>query len=116
MGVSEKALRFNEGKPELSYVLSMPRALVALSWVFARGAVKYARGQWKAGGKPDEEYIDSAMRHLLALANGERFDPDLGTMHAAQVMWNMGALIQLTEGELVDPDFDYDAFVARWQR
>lgn len=37
----EKALRLNEGKPELSYILSMPRALVALSWVFARGAVKY---------------------------------------------------------------------------
>lgn len=36
-------------------------------------------------------------------------------MHAAQVMWNMGALIQLTEGELVDPNFDYNAFVARWQ-
>mgnify|MGYP000887063803 FL=1 len=55
------------------------------------------------------------MRHLVALANGEHFDPDLGTMHAAHVMWNMGALIQLTEGELVDPDFDYDAFVTRWQ-
>lgn len=90
----DKALRDNANKPELSYVLDFEHGLIALSRVCESGARKYARNNWKKGGKPDQEYIDAAMRHLLRLQGGEELDRDAGTFHAAHVAWNMLALLR----------------------
>ena len=122
------ALRYNQGKPQLSFVLGFRKALGALARVFEQGAIKYERDNWKKGGKPDAEYIDSALRHMAALADGELYDPDTGCLHAAHVMWNMGALLELnvlapyeSAGGLgrpahpdPDPGFDQAAFEARY--
>jgi len=110
------ALRDNQGKPQLSFVWRMPKALEALARVFEQGAIKYARDNWLKGGKPDEEYIDSASRHMLKLANGEVYDDETGCMHAAHVMWNMGALIQLNDRATFDQFFDQAAFVGKYSK
>ncbi len=52
------ALRFNEGKPELHYILYYARFLEALAAVQMQGAHKYGYGNWDFGGKPDQEYLD----------------------------------------------------------
>lgn len=91
----EKALRYNEGKVPYSFLLELPNSLAELCRVFEAGAKKYARGNWQKGGKPDEEYLDSAMRHLMALGRGEVIDPECGTHHAANAVWNLLVFVEL---------------------
>lgn len=88
------ALRYNAGKAELSYLLDLPRALTELCRVFEYGAAKYSRGNYKLGGKPDEEYLDAALRHVFAARTAAR-DPESGCLHLAHAIWNLAALIEL---------------------
>lgn len=81
-----KADRFNEGKPQLSFILDAPLAMEGLSRRFELGAKKYSRDNWKLG-LPDVEVIDSLLRHLVAYHNGEIFDPD-GGYHVDAIVWN----------------------------
>lgn len=112
-----EALRYNAGKPELSYLLSIPKAVHALAEVFSQGAIKYERDNWQQGGKPDEEYLDSCLRHLYA-SQLEDHDADTGCLHLAHAIWNLAALIELNTVAVptFDPDFDQAAFVAKYTR
>lgn len=89
------AERKNDGKPQLSEIFKFAHGLTALVRVMEEGAKKYERDNWLKGGKEDREYFDCATRHLNKMVNGEKWDPDLGVLHAAQVAWNMLAYIRL---------------------
>jgi hypothetical protein len=82
-----KALRYNEGKAPLSYLVSAPNAMAGLSKVFAQGAEKYARDNWKKG-LDRNELVDSLLRHLFKAENGEELDPESGQHHLNHVLWN----------------------------
>jgi len=69
--VTTKADRFNEGKPQLSYPLSTRFALEGVAKVMEFGANKYSRDNWKMG-LPLEATLDSLLRHLTKLLDGER--------------------------------------------
>lgn len=114
--MTEQALRYNTGKPEYSYLLDLPHALEALIRVYEQGAIKYARGNWKKGGKPDGEYLDSALRHMFSHANEGHYDTDIGTVHIANAVWNLLALIELNMKDVpaLDPEFDQDAFLEKY--
>ena len=116
VGPLNAALRHNSGKPELHYLFTFGRGVEALARVFEQGGVKYEPYNYLKGGKPDVEYLDSALRHIGRLVEGERFDVDTGCHHAAMAAWNMLALIHLnhTDSPSVDPEFDQAEFVARW--
>ncbi len=108
-----EALRYNQGKPDLSYTLDLPAALGALARVFEQGAIKYEDGNWKLGGKPDREYLASALRHLAKHKGGELYDPETGCLHAAHALWNIAVLLELNvtaDVPALDPDFDQAAF------
>jgi hypothetical protein len=89
--------RYNSEKPELSYILSAPGALKGLAEVFSYGATKYSRDNWKKGFWQNQ-LLDSLMRHLLAVANGEELDlnPETGKAdngysglpHVDHLLWN----------------------------
>ena len=96
-----QAMRFNAGKPELSYILSAPYAIEGLAEVFAFGAVKYARDNWKKG-LPQEQVCDSLLRHLTSYMNGEDLDPESGMHHLNHVLWN--ALIMADQGNGKRPE------------
>lgn len=93
-----QALRFNQGKPELSYVLDYPRATEAVCRVMEYGANKYARDNWKKGGKPDSEYLDACLRHMYADKSGEHIDPESNCFHLAHAIWNLLTLLELNRG------------------
>lgn len=69
----EGALRYNEGKPPMSYVTDFPNALWGIAMVMEQGSHKYPRDNWKKGLSVDN-YIDSLMRHLLDLKDGLKYD------------------------------------------
>ena len=102
-----KAMRHNKGKPQLSYWLQFPRSAEALSNVMEYGAEKYERGNWALGGKPDEEYIDAAMRHITKMMryykSGDKsdlYDEESGCMHVAHAMFNLMALVDVNNTSL----------------
>jgi hypothetical protein len=63
----------------------------------------------------ESRYMDAALRHLLALGQGERIDPDTGCMHKAQAAWNLLASLELelrktstvTVGEAIRSELDH---------
>lgn len=102
--IKTKALRFNEGKAELGYVLQFSSAMESLARIFEFGAVKYEEDNWLKGGKPDKEYIDSAIRHLVSWTKGEVYDSDSGCSHLGHAVWNLCALMQTNHPtETFDP-------------
>jgi hypothetical protein len=83
----DKAMRFNDGKAQLSYILDADIAMEGMSKVFEFGARKYDRGNWKKGLTPNE-IIDSLLRHLMSYQSGEVLDPESGLPHVDHVLCN----------------------------
>jgi len=98
------ALRANQGKPLLSFILDFPKALTAFCRVKEVGGIKYKIDNWKAGGKPDREYLDAALRHMLAFKGGKQFSGDTGCHHLAHAAWNLFALLELNVKDVEDPE------------
>ena len=90
-------------EPELSQLFYFKAGLEALAAHCSAGRSKYpdvdGRPNWTLGGKPDQEYLDSATRHLASLVRGETHDPETHTLHAAAIAWNMLAMITLNHDD-----------------
>lgn len=87
----EEAMRFNDGKVELSL---LPKSLLdETARVLMFGAQKYDRNNWKKGMKYTSIY-DSLQRHLTAFLEGEDVDPESGLLHLAHASCNIAFLIE----------------------
>lgn len=91
--MSDVALRYNEGKPKLSFVLEFPNALEEWSKVCEYGANKYERGNWKKGRSVIDS-LDSLSRHLLAYCNGTDLDEESKCKHMAHILWNAAFILE----------------------
>jgi hypothetical protein len=89
-----RALRHNEGKVDLSLV--PVEATIQECMVWEAGAKKYGRGNWeKLWGKDTVNVaMASAMRHMFAILDGQKDDPETGLPHAAHVRCNMAMLLE----------------------
>jgi len=83
----KQALRYNQGKPQLSYVVSARYALEGAAAVMEAGAAKYDRDNWK-NSSPKEALIDSMMRHLCKFMDGEEVDEESGLPHVDHALCN----------------------------
>lgn len=105
--VAQVSERYNKGKPELSYLLMFPKSAEAIARLLEAGAEKYDYLNFLKGGKPDKEYWDAAMRHLVKAMQYETtghsaawydYDgaADEGTKapHLAAVIWNLMMIIE----------------------
>lgn len=82
----EQAERYNEGK--LQWGLVDFESLSPMVRVLEYGANKYSANNWK-GGLPRKELLESAMRHLAAMLDGEKNDKESGLPHEGHLMCNM---------------------------
>jgi hypothetical protein len=94
-----KAKRYNQSKPQLSYIMKFPTPMKAIARIMEFGAIKYEEDNWKLGGKPDKEYLDSMFRHLNQWLEGEAYDNDSGCSHLGHAIWNLLALHELNHKE-----------------
>lgn len=73
------------------YDLLQHRALGRVAKVAERGAAKYGDENWKLG-IPENDFLDSALRHLHQYASGFRDEDHLG-----QAAWNILCMIENQE-------------------
>lgn len=83
--VPDKALRFDEGKPKWHLVHF--RSLEPLVRALEFGELRYGAFNWQ---KPfeKERILNSAMRHLIKLMDGEELDSESGLPHIGHLMAN----------------------------
>ena len=105
--MSNKAMRDNQGKPQLRYWAQFPRSAEALSRVMEYGATKYEEGNWAKGGKPDSEYLDAAMRHITKMMRyyhtndeSDLYDEESGCHHLGHILFNLGCLVDVNNKSL----------------
>jgi len=60
------------------------------------GEIKHGRSNWKLGSYPKEEYLESTMRHLMLLADGDTTED-----HAAACIFNMFGYMH-EDGDILD--------------
>ena len=88
------ATRYNDNKPDLTYLPKIACEQEALVWEF--GAKKYSRNNWKKllGDKTYEVANASLLRHAFAIANGELIDKESGLPHAAHIRCNAAMILE----------------------
>lgn len=79
-------------------------ALRPLGRVMRGGAEKYGPYNWRDQGVTLSVYYDAAMRHLMALWEGEDVDPESGEPPEAHVMACMAILIDAREAGKLNDD------------
>jgi Domain of unknown function (DUF5664) len=79
----ESALKFDEGKPDLSQVT---RELIeGLARVRMFGEKKYTRDNWKKGFKLSRS-LSAALRHIFKFLDNEDYDEESGLLHLFHVV------------------------------
>lgn len=94
---SERALRYNEGKPKWSLVDfdSLEPMVRVLEYGMEKYSVKNedgdiietGRDNWKKG-MPLSEVMESLFRHTIAIMKGEFIDKESGKPHIGHIMCN----------------------------
>lgn len=108
-----QAMRFNTGKPKMSFLLDFPNAMKSFVRVLEFGAKKYARNNWKKG-RDLSDTRDSQLRHAFAFHNGQDIDDESECEHLAHEMVNIAFMIEFkkTYGDIHDDrDKAFAAFV-----
>ena len=95
-GSRTMADRFNNGKPDLVYLLDFPEAIRELAEVAEYGASKYSRHNWKRGLKV-RSVASSLLRHLAAYIDGEDVDEESGLPHTGAIVWNGMVLAEMSK-------------------
>jgi hypothetical protein len=91
VATTDVAIKLDNGKPPMSLI---PRcANEAEAEVLGFGAVKYDAHNWRKGFAWSR-LINSAMRHLMAFADGEDVDPETGFSHIAHLRCCTGFLLE----------------------
>jgi hypothetical protein len=98
--LAASGMKFDAGKPPMELLDAHALAEVAL--VLAHGEKKYAADNWREGISY-RRLIGAALRHVMAIADGEDMDQDSGRPHAAHAMCEMMFLLWMMKYR---PDLD----------
>lgn len=79
----DKALKYDQGKPDLTY--PSIEVLIAVSRVREFGAAKYSRNNWKHGFKLLRS-CSAALRHIFLFVAGETYDKESNLLHLAHAI------------------------------
>ena len=92
----ESGAKLDDGKMRVWLMLSgFSRALEAVADVTTKGAAKYTPNGWMDVPNGEERYMEAFARHMLSVAQGEKYDMDTLCLHKAQMIWNLLASLEL---------------------
>lgn len=94
------ATRHTSGKVPMSFLYDFPTALEGVCRIMQQGVDEYGRDNWKLG-QPDENYLNSNLRHMFRWTNGEKIDPKSGENHLHHAICN---LLMMAEGYWSDDE------------
>jgi len=83
----EEGKKYDAGK--LDWTLMPFSALEDAVRVLMFGAAKYDRENWRKVSDGERRYKAAGLRHMLASAGGEEFDPETGIRHTAHALVNL---------------------------
>lgn len=103
--MNKKAMRFNEGKPELDYLYTWYHALCEVAEVCQKGAEKYKVGNYLLG-QDYRQLLGSSTRHIAEFGHPllDDYDTESNRHHIAHAIWNLLQLLQLEVGPSVRAD------------
>ncbi|CAB4125014.1 hypothetical protein UFOVP55_48 [uncultured Caudovirales phage] len=87
-----QATGLKNDQDKLPYNLLDRTALDEVARVLEFGAQKYSAENWR-GGIQYSRLIGATLRHMMAVSDGEDFDPETGLPHAAHAMCSMMFLL-----------------------
>lgn len=90
-----KALRNDEGKPEMHYLHTWYDALAEVCQVCSQGALKYERGNYLRG-QSLAQLLNCAERHIGKFGSPyyPDWDEESGRHHLAHAIWNLLQALQ----------------------
>lgn len=85
---NKEGIKYDEGKPRLGEMIKdFAEVLREVSRVWAFGADKYEKSNWKLVKNAEDRYTNALLRHLTE-EDTEVFDKESGFLHATHVAWN----------------------------
>lgn len=91
------ALRYNDGKPQLSMI---PYGILReTSKVLMFGSCKYSRNNWKKGMNYTS-VCDSALRHIRQFVEGQNNDQESNLSHLAHAVANLSFLMYYIDNNM----------------
>ena len=91
------------GSKKLGLGAVCPVAIAHESCAMLDGELKYGARSWRKDKIVARRYVDAAMRHLNAWAEGEEVAPDSGVHHLGHARACLGILLDAQEtGNLID--------------
>ncbi|GGD38212.1 dATP/dGTP diphosphohydrolase domain-containing protein [Aureimonas glaciei] len=92
------------GRKKATLISAVPA--ISLAWLAEAhmdGAIKYGALNWRESKIKRSDYIDAAVRHILALKEGEDVASDSFLPHAAHIMATMSIILDAEAcGTLID--------------
>lgn len=88
MEKNSEGRKFDTGKPRVAeMVIDFGDAMLELSKVWAFGADKYDKSNWKFVENGKDRYTNALLRHLIAEGENQ-YDDESKLLHATHVAWN----------------------------
>lgn len=99
-GVSEQMTNPKDlvGEKKVSLSIVPPAAILQIALALQVGAKKYGRANWRKYKVFNMIYVDAALRHLYAYADGEDADPETGISHLAHAAAGLSILLDAQSG------------------
>jgi len=80
--------KHDTGKAQIGdFIKDFGISLLETAKVWAFGAEKYERSNWRLVDNAEKRYTDALVRHLVAEEQND-FDDESGLLHATHVAWN----------------------------
>lgn len=83
-----EGIKYDKGKPRIAEMVQDFRlAIIEVAKVWAFGADKYSKGNWRYVENGENRYTNAMLRHLCAEMDNDT-DSESELLHAAHVAWN----------------------------
>lgn len=103
--------KFDADKPRVAeMVVDFGPAMLELSRVWAFGADKYDKSNWKFVENGKDRYTNALLRHLIAEGENQ-YDDESRLLHATHVAWNaLARLWFIIKGKVTPREYIEDFF------